>query len=425
MKRLTMIMAFLAIFFITACGETTTKPSQPHEEAALSIQEKEVVSPIAVDEQAEEAKESTPAKKEQRDDNTPAPESELSVHFIDVGQADATLFQYGGGKDSYNILFDTGDWRGNQVVDYLNAQQVSTIDLVIVSHPDADHIGQLAKVMDAFDVGEVWLSGNESSSQIFQQAIEAVLASDADYYEPRAGDHFAIGPLEIDILYPESISGKSNEESIAALFTYGAVKLLLTGDAGRSEENYMRNHFDVEADILHLGHHGSKTSSDPAFIDAVSPSIAVYSAGAGNSYGHPSPEVVATIEERDIELYGTDSHGTITITTDGQQIGQVETASTKSESASKQATSETSSAASEEVSKDESDSSGGGEASHCININEASIEEVQEIIHIGPARAEDVIAQRPYENVDDLTRINGIGPARIADIKTEGKACVL
>jgi len=89
---------------------------------------------------------------------------------------------------------------------------VSSIDLAVASHPDADHIGQLAEIVSTFAVCEVWMSGNESSSQTFQRAIEAIPESNADYHEPRTGEEFAIGPMGITVLFSESITGKSNEE---------------------------------------------------------------------------------------------------------------------------------------------------------------------------------------------------------------------
>lgn len=409
------------VFILSACGiEVSTSTDEGIDDVEANIEVEDEIetasSESATEENAKEKEvngEQNPNKEEK--DSTKL--EELQVHYIDVGQADATLLQYSDGEENYNILFDAGDWRGNEVVSYLTANDVSIIDLVIISHPDADHIGQLEKVMNAFDVGEVWMSGNESSSQTFERAIEAVLESDADYHEPRAGEGFDIGPLALDVLYPDNISGKANEESISVLFTYGSVKFLFTGDADRAGESYMRNQFDVNADVLHLGHHGSKTSSDPGFVDAVSPRIAIYSAGAGNSYGHPSPEVVSIIQDRNIELYGTDGNGTIIITTDGKTIQDTETDVTvKSIPVTEPASTEEEPPAEEETSDVTS--------SGCVNINEASVEKVQEIIHIGPERAQDLIDLRPYAKVDNLDKLSGIGPARIADIKSEGKACV-
>lgn len=348
---------------------------------------------------------------------------ELKVHYIDVGQADATLFQYVDGDDSYTLLFDTGDWRRNDVINYLAGQNISTIDLIVTSHPHADHIGQLAEIINTYEVGEVWMSGNEASSNTYIKAAEAVLNSDADYHEPRAGEEFSIGPMDITVLYPDGITGDLNEESVSLLMTYGDIDFVFTGDAEKKAEAAMvQSGMTLDADILQLGHHGSRTSSTPAFIEAVSPDVAIYSAAIDSQYGHPDVEVVDRFQNAGIDLYGTDVHGTIIVTTDGEtydittkEDGTISPGSTGSAS---------SGSSDQEKNESEQETEAAESTDGCVDINSASVEEVQEIIHIGTARAEDLIDLRPFNSVDDLTRISGIGPARIDDIKAEGIACV-
>src|SRR5699024_6501740 len=154
----------------------------------------------------------------------------------------------------------TGDWNKNDVINYLDAQNVSSIDLVVVSHPHADHIGQLAKVMNTYDVGEVWSSGGESSSHTFQQAMEAVLAGDADYDEAKIGDEIAIEAMFIEEFHPSSNPGDLIKDSISLRFTYGEISFLFTGDAYKDDELALKNRAEtVEATILQLGNHGSNT----------------------------------------------------------------------------------------------------------------------------------------------------------------------
>lgn len=444
MKRLLFLLSFIFVFMLAACsdGDISINKAADHQTVTADLADKQDLPDIENGRKSDDKaadKESSAAGKDETSDEEPAEENkdshyetaplnELHVHFIDAGQADATLLQYSDDENDYTILFDAGDWRGNEVTAYLTKQNVASIDLVIISHPDADHIGQLEQVMNVFSVGEVWMSGNESSTQTFLRAAEAVLESDADYYEPRAGETFDIGPMSLEVIYPDSISGKSNEESIAALFTYGSVKLLFTGDADVNAESWMQSSFNVDADILHLGHHGSSTSNSPAFIEAVSPSIAVYSAGSGNSYNHPDEAVVSNIKNSGIELYGTDVNGNIILTSDGETFEvKTESDGTPGHAAkSKQSQKGSETANSDTAAQAENDSGLTDRAaqSGCIDINSASSDDVQQIIHIGPERAADLIELRPFASVADLTRINGIGPARIADIKTEGKACV-
>jgi beta-lactamase superfamily II metal-dependent hydrolase len=308
------------------------------------------------------------------------------------------------------------------VINYLDAQDISFIDLVVISHPHADHIGQLAGIMESYDVGEVWTNGAESSSRTFQQAMEAILASDADYAEPSAGDTMEIGPLQIEVLHPGSLSGDLNKDSLSLRMVYGDISFVFTGDAYQADELEMIKRTDqLKSTFLQIGHHGSKTSSDPQFIRAVDPDAAIYSAGADNSYGHPHPEVISLMQNEGITVYGTDVHGTILISTDGKEYdvttkedGTISPESTGSATGNNH---------NQEKEKDNAETEKPDTAGDCIDINQAPEEKLQEIIHIGPVRAQDVIAQRPYDRVDDLTKVDGIGPARITDIKEEGLAC--
>lgn len=434
---LSMILAILLV----ACGQsidqsettgTNVEPVAEHKTSAPENDNKASKEKENKEERTEENTDVTAADDENKtNQKTPKTTSlsELKVHYIDAGQADATLFQFSDQDDSYTILYDTGDWNKNDVVNYLKEQDISFIDLIVVSHPHADHIGQMAEIVNTYDVGEVWMSGNETSSQTFQRAIEAVLESDAEYHEPRTGESFDVGPMNIDVLHPSSLTGKLNEDSLSLLFTYGDTKFIFTGDAGKDEEVQMINrNIDINAAILRLGHHGSNTSTDSAFIEAVKPEVAIYSAGANNSYGHPHPDVVTRVQDAVVDLYGTDVHGTIIVTTDGNtydiSTNKDGTISPKSTESAKSSTSKQNTKKKEVKEDNETPLEKGEASNHCVDINAASFEEVQEIIHIGPERAQDLIDLRPYHTVDDLTNIKGIGPARIDDIKQQNTACV-
>lgn len=403
------LLFIIVTLFLVACGQSV------EEEATKPSIEDHSAEAVAKDDSLDEKKEKEEEEEEETEKTTTTALDELKIHYIDANQADATLFEYKDGDTSYTILYDTGDWNRNDVVNYLDQQEVSFIDLLIISHPHADHDGQLVDIMNAYDVGEVWLSGNTNTSQTFQRGLEAVLDSDADYHEPRAGETYDIGPLEIEILHPESLTGNLNEDSISLLFTYGDKRFIFTGDAYQNEERLMMKRTDVQADIIQLGHHGSNTSSDPTFIKAVDPDVAIYSAGENNSYGHPHPDVVSFIQGAGITLYGTDVHGTILITTDGKEYS----VSTKEDGTiSPESTGSSSKKTSKE--KEKKDVKSGD----CVDINNASLDKLEAIIHIGPARAEGIVSARPFNSIDDLTKVDGLGPARIADIKSEGVACV-
>lgn len=336
----------------------------------------------------------------------------LKVHYIDVGQGDSTLFQVLDNGKEYTLLIDAGDFTGNEVVEYLQANEIDKINVAIGTHPDADHIGQLDRVIEGFAVDEVWLSGNTSNSDTFHRLLEAIDKNNVVYEEPRMGDQFELGPIQIEVLYPKLISGKANEESISLKLTYDEISFVFTGDAEKKNEIEMiESGANLRADFLHLGHHGSNTSTGERFLQAVKPAVAIYSAGKDNSYGHPHEEVVSLVQNSGIKLYGTDVDGTIVVTTDGKAY----TIETKKNGTIQ---------SSEEIQKTIEKAEIASNNASCININTATSEEIEQIVHIGEERAEDLIALRPYISIEDLSRIKGIGEARIEDIKEEGLACV-
>lgn len=349
----------------------------------------------------------------------------LEVHYIDVGQADATLFTFGDKA----ILYDTGDWKRNDTVQYLKAKNITKLDLVIISHPHADHIGQLAEMMQTFDIDEVWMTGHEHTSNVTENALQAVLDSKANYVEPRTGETFKVGDMKLAVTHPKTITNQLNEESLSVLFTYGDIKFMFTGDADQAAESAMLNrHPSLKADILQLGHHGSSTSTSNEFLNQLDPKVAIYSAGKDNSYGHPNEDVIQRVKNHDITLYGTDVNGTIVVSSDGvsytiktNKEGTVSPKSTKSSQPKTQPKQQPKKQ--KETSTAQKDTDTATTNDNCININQATKDDVQQIKHIGPERAEDLIKQRPYSSVDDLTKINGIGPARIEDIKEQGLAC--
>lgn len=339
----------------------------------------------------------------------------LAVRYLDVGQADATVFHVNDADKEYIILYDVGDWQRKEVIDYLHEQQIEHIDLIIVSHPHADHIGQLKPILEQFSVAEVWTNGAEAETNLFISTMELLLANDSiAYNEPAIGDTYEIGPLHIEVLHPNpsELTGDLNEDSLSILATFGQMKFLFTGDAGvRTERKIVAKHKQIGAHFLQLGHHGSNTSSEETFIQAVNPTYAIYSAGENNKYGHPSPEVVNLLAEKNIPLLGTDTHGTITVTTDGKDF---DITTEKGELTGENLATGDDNFAAETETNEET----------CININTASKDELQSIVHINEQRAKEVIKLRPFSSIEQLTEINGIGPKRLDDIIAEDKACI-
>ena len=248
---------------------------------------------------------------------TPSPTTqELKVHFIDVGQGDSILIDLGATE----ILIDGGD-KSPGVVIYLADYVDGALEAMVATHPHADHIGGLIAVLNAFEIEEIWLNGDTSTSKTYAEFTAAVQAEGTVVNTGKRGDKINVGELSLLILNPATLDGTTNNNSIVLSLQYGNVDFLFTGDAEQEAEASMLVSAvapvpDVE--ILKVGHHGSRTASSHDFLTATSPEIAIYMAGEGNSYGHPHEETIAALTDIGAEIYGTDMCGTIIVSTDGK-----------------------------------------------------------------------------------------------------------
>ena len=242
----------------------------------------------------------------------------LTVHFIDVGQGDSILLDLGDTE----VLIDGGD-KSPGVVSYIDDYVDGPLEVMVATHPHADHIGGLIAVLNAFEVSKIILNGDTSTSQTYSQFMSAVNSEGADVSVYTRGFTFAFAVIGTDNLYfnvlnPVDLSGTINNNSIVLSVTYGQIAFLFDGDAEQEAEASMLTAGIVpDVDILKVGHHGSRTASSMQFLEAAKPEYAIYMAGQGNSYGHPHQETIANLCEIGAEIYGTDVHGTIIITTDG------------------------------------------------------------------------------------------------------------
>jgi competence ComEA-like helix-hairpin-helix protein len=310
----------------------------------------------------------------------------------------------------FTILIDTGRHDGDEVVPYLEEIGVESIDLLVGTHPHADHIGQFPEVLERFPVREVWMSGDTNTTRTFEDALDAVAASGAAYHEPRAGEVYQLGSARIEVLNPAHLTGEANEGSVAFRLIFGDVALMFTGDAeAPTEREIIESGRELHAKILKLGHHGSRTSSTLAFLLAVKPEIAIWSAGADNTYDHPSPGTIERLGHLGVTVLGTAIYSTIVIATDGESY-QFEDFDPDDDISPPQPTSTVTPV--------------GGCRVDQVNINTASSEELQRITQIGPARARQLIQLRPFTSVDDMDRIPGISSVTIIKIKEQGLACV-
>ncbi len=252
--------------------------------------------------------------------DTSKPEGMLEVHYIDVGQGDATLIKCG----SHAMLIDGGNNnKGTTVQLYLKKQGVESLDYVIGTHPDADHIGGLDVIVYKYNCDTVIMPDYEKDTKTYQELVDVIHDKNMKITYPVVGEQYALGEAKFTIIAPNSNSygGNANDYSVAILLEYGKNRFLFTGDAEEaSEAEMLTNGIDISADVYKVAHHGSRSASTQEFLNAVHPKYAVISCGEGNSYGHPHAEVLNRLRSMGVEVFRTDEQGSIIASSDGENI---------------------------------------------------------------------------------------------------------
>ncbi|MCX6356316.1 MAG: ComEC/Rec2 family competence protein [Candidatus Aureabacteria bacterium] len=259
---------------------------------------------------------------------TPPAQKSLSVYFFDVGHGDATIIRTPGGK---NILVDAGgggkkrDMGRDVILPFMRAHGIRRLDAVVMSHADSDHIGGMRSILaSSVQVGEFLDPGYPHTAQLYDDILTMVKRRpQTKYRQPCAGDILDWGPeLKVRVMgpvKPVDMGTNPNDSSLVIMLTYGAVSVLLTGDAGKSEERDMIDRFgpSLRARILKVGHHGSRNSSSEAFLKAVAPEVAVISASGRE--GQPKYRfALDRLKAAGATVYATDYNGTLTLTSDGR-----------------------------------------------------------------------------------------------------------
>ena len=255
-------------------------------------------------------------------------DAELSVHYIDVGQADATFVR---GPENETMLIDTGHWNdgGETVIQYLEARGVERIDYMVSTHAHADHIGGSAEVIHHFEteregIGSVWDSGVPHTSATYEDYLDAIEEHDVDLYQTQADDQIPMEGATVEVLNPPIDHGDEDLDANAVVIRigYGDAGFLFTGDMTTETEDDLVDRWgsDLQSSVYQAGHHGSSTSSAPEFVDTVAPRLAIVSSAYDSQYGHPHEEVLARFADRGIDTYWTGAHGTIVAGTDGDAV---------------------------------------------------------------------------------------------------------
>ncbi|MBN2477911.1 MBL fold metallo-hydrolase [Candidatus Micrarchaeota archaeon] len=243
----------------------------------------------------------------------PIQNGNLSLFFIDVGQGDSILI-----ADNYEYaLEDCGDKNhGETVVNFLKQRNITELKYLFTSHPDADHIGGCAYVLDNIKVETVVDNGVFSNTQAYEDYYSRI--DDEGYTIARKYDEYYIGNSTIKVVYSETLKVEQNDNGIVLMVSRGSVEAVLTGDCTKDCENTIGA--NVDAEILKVGHHGSKSSTGDPFLNRIEPEFAVISVGENNPYGHPAQEVLERLMKRGIETFRTDLNGNVQIKTDGKSV---------------------------------------------------------------------------------------------------------
>ncbi|GGG13896.1 hypothetical protein GCM10010912_67890 [Paenibacillus albidus] len=288
-------------------GSTTTTPATPK--------------PTAKPTQKPETKRSEPTA-------TPAPAlllpkkqnvGTLQVYYFDVGQGDSTLIRTP--KNQYILIDGGNNNQGKNVVKYLESLGVKTLDAMVATHPDADHIGGLDDVLKAVDVKAVYAPKVSHTTETYKDFLTAVKNEGRTIKPVTKGVTIPLTGINAKFLAPvNTYSDDLNDWSAVLKVTYKNNSFLFTGDAElKSENDMLADGLDLKADVLKVGHHGSSSSTSKPFIDAVKPKYAVISVGK-NNYGHPDSGILSRLKNINATIFRTDQKGSITAVSDGNKI---------------------------------------------------------------------------------------------------------
>lgn len=245
---------------------------------------------------------------------------QLTVMFLDVGQGDACLLLL---PDGTSMLVDAGTRSaGETVVRSLSESGINKVTYLVFTHPHEDHIGGGVAVLKEFDVGQIYMPRTSHTTKTYEDLLLAIRDKGLSVTEAKTGKA-VVDTTDLKALFlgPTKNYEDLNNCSAVLCLTYGEVTFILTGDAESEAEKDMLAAIRVpDVDVLKVGHHGSATSTCDEFLDAVDPEVAVVSVGKDNTYGHPAPSTLDRLDKAGADIYRTDVHGSVTVTTDGRAV---------------------------------------------------------------------------------------------------------
>lgn len=267
----------------------------------------------------EEPKSEGPEKAEPEEPMGNGSSKELTVQFLDVGQGSSALVH----QDGRWMLIDGGDREySSYVVSFLKQQGVERLDYVVVSHYDSDHLSGVVGVLNVFECGQVLAPDYEGDSKVYDSFCSVIDQKQIPLAYPKLGEEYAFAQSSFRVVSPGAYQyTDANSNSLGIRLAYGSSSFLICGDCTKeSEQDLLYLGVELCSDVFAANHHGSSYSNCREFLEAVSPKAVVISCGRGNSYGHPSPSVMLSIQELGADLYRTDLQGVITASSNGTDV---------------------------------------------------------------------------------------------------------
>lgn len=246
----------------------------------------------------------------------------LKVHYFDVRQGDCILVQV----NNKNLLIDAGPKDAeSQLIKNINNLNIKKIDYVIATHPHEDHIGGMGQIIKNFNIGKFYAPKVTSNTKTFEYMINQLNNKNLkiNIIKPGIGDDIDLGKdVKVEVFAPNNSSYENlNNYSPIIKISYKSTSFLFTGDAEKlSEKEVLNKEYDIQSDVLKIGHHGSSSSTSKEFLNKVNPKIAVISLGKDNDYGHPHKETISSLKNKGIKYFRTDEEGTVILESDGKTV---------------------------------------------------------------------------------------------------------
>lgn len=249
----------------------------------------------------------------------------LTISVLDIGQGDAILIQ---GPSKKAILIDAGPGSGSAfLMTQLTRADVTELNLMVATHPHEDHIGGMTRLLDTYPVKNFTDAGTVHTTVTYRTLMEKLKEKAIPARVARRGQRYKLDTdLFLEVLAPREplfngTDSDHNNNSVVMRLTYGAFSMMFTGDCeSECEQRLVADKVLTPVTVLKVGHHGSHSSSTPAFLDELKPRLAIASLATGNDYGHPHAETMVNLAKRNIDFHRTDLEGQVRVVTDGKQM---------------------------------------------------------------------------------------------------------